>query len=286
MGSAASDAVELVMNVFERTYRRALEPSVVREIRESNRRPFDRCVVLISNVEDRDDAVTRARALVEAGYIDAFELVEEHIDRALEIVGLGRDDLEPLLHYSAYLLVAVTLPGSPWVLYWDPEAHLTEPTDWVSPALELMARDPRIMIANPSWEAPDRAGRRPSVERETIAVRDGFALGPGASDQVFLASRAALAAPIYRQRCIARLVHPAAHRAHVFEARLGAHMRHHGRLRATSLEATYITDTSQGESTYRPTGALEALRYARNAALLRAVRISPWQPKCLRQTWI
>jgi hypothetical protein len=286
MSSAARDAVELVMNVFERTYRRALEPATIAEIRASHIRPFDRCVVLISNVADPADAIGRATRLVEEGHIDAFELVEDHIDRALAIVGLGRDDLEPLLHYSAYLLVAATLSGSPWLAYWDPEARLAEPADWISPALALMRDDPRVMIANPSWEVPDADGRRPGVERETLATRDGFALGPGVSDQVFLASRESLAAPIYQQRCIARIVHPAAHKAHVFEARLGAHMRHHDRLRATALSATYVTDNAEGVSTYTPAGAAEALRYARNAALIRAVRVSPWRPRCLRHTWL
>jgi hypothetical protein len=149
-----------------------------------------------------------------------------------------------------------------------------------------MRSDPRVLIANPSWEVPGADGKRPGVERETIEVRDGFALGDGVSDQVFLAARDSIAAPIYNQRCIARIVHPAAHRAHVWEARLGAYMRHNDRLRATSLSATYLTDTSQGVSRYPPRGPLETLRYVRNAAILRAMHVSPWRPACLRHTWI
>jgi len=274
------------MNVFERTYRRALEPAVIAEIRQSNVRPFERCVVLISNVVDRSDAIGRAQGLLDGGHIDAFYLVDEYVDCALAVSGLRREDLEPLLAYSDHLLVAATLPGSPWLLYWDPEARLAQPVDWVTPALELMRADERVMIANPSWELPDASGNRPGVERETIETRDDFALGPGVSDQVFLASRASLAAPIYGQRCVARILYPGAHKAHVFEARLVAHMRHHDRLRATALSATYVTDNSEGESTYTPAGAAEALRYACNAALIRAMRVSPWRPRCLRHTWL
>jgi hypothetical protein len=286
MGSAESDAVEFVVNVFERTYRRALEPSAIAEIRGSNGRPSDRLVVLISNVVDRSDAVARAERLVEEHHIDAFHIVEDLLGGALEVAGLRRADLEPLLNYSACLLVASTLTGGPWFVYWDPEARLAEPADWITPALELMRNDERVMIANPSWELPDADGRRPGVEREAILTRDGFALGQGFSDQIFLASRAALSAPIYDQRCIARILYPAAHKGHVFEARLDAHMRHHGRLRATSLAASYITDNSEGESSYRPDGTAETLRYVRNAALLRAMRVSPWRPACLRHTWL
>ena len=179
------------------------------------------------------------------------------------------------------------MPGSPWMLYWDPEARLLEPTDWVGPALGLMRADPRVMVANPSWEASDVSGRRPGVERETLAVRDGFALGEGFSDQVFLAARRSLAAPIYRQRCIARIAYPAAHKAHVFEARVDAHMRHHMRLRATSLSATYATCATGGEgSAYPPRGPAETARFLRNALTLRALAFAPWRPRCLRRTWI
>jgi hypothetical protein len=286
MADGPPAAVDLVVNVFERTFRRALAPSAIAAIGESNGRAFARRVVLINNVADRTQAQRLAERLLELGEIDEFHFVADLLDGALATVGLRRSQLEPLLHYSDAPLVAATLLGSPWFLYWDPEAQLLEPHDWISPALELMRRDRRVIVANPSWSAPDDSGRRPGVEREAIATVDGFALGEGFSDQVFLASREAFAAPIYGQRCIARIAYPAAHKAHVFEARVAAHMRHHDRLRATSLQATYVFDAADGGSSYPPRGALESVRYVRNALALRALALSPWRPRCLRRTWI
>jgi hypothetical protein len=286
MSSQPFEAVDLVINTFERTYRRALSPGLISGIRDAHQRRFARTVVLINNVADHADAIARAQALVGEGAIDGFELVAEHLPRALQITGLRREELEPLLHYSDGPLVAATLPGSPWFLYWDPEARLADPGDWVTPAIELMRADARLLVANPSWELPDAGGRRPGVEREAIATRDSFAVGQGFSDQVFLASRAALAAPVYRQRCIASITYPAAHKAYVFEARLAAHMRHHGRLRATSLTATYVTDSPGGRSSYPPSGPAETARYLRNALTLRALSALPWRPACLRNTWV
>jgi len=279
-------AVDLVVNTFERTYRRALEPSTFADLERTNSHPFARRVVLINNVEDPEDARWRASRLLDDGAIDEFHFVADHLDRALELADLRRDELEPLLHYSDGPLVAASLPGSPWMLYWDPEARLLESFDWIAPALELMREDPRVMIANPSWEAPNAAGSRPGVERETIEEREGFALGDGFSDQVFLAARSELAAPVYRQRCISLISYPGAHKANVFEARLAAHMRHHGRLRATSLHATYVTDSSGGSSSYPPSGVLQRTRFVRNAVALRALGASPWRPRCLRHTWL
>jgi hypothetical protein len=282
---AAENAVDLVINTFERTYRRALEPDTVNTVREANRHPFARCVVLVNNVEDREDATRRGERLLEQGAIDELHFVADHLEHALAMTRLQRRALEPLLHYSDGPLVAATLPGSPWFLYWDPEARLIEPCDWVTPALELMREDTRVMLANPSWEAPDVRGRRPGVERETIVTRAGFALGHGFSDQVFLGRRSSFAAPIYEQRCIARITYPAAHKAHVFEARVGAYMRHHERLRATSLSSSYATESPQGSS-YPPRGLAEATRYIRNAIALRTLRVSPWRPACLRHSWL
>jgi hypothetical protein len=278
--------VDLVLNTFERTYRRALEPDVVTHARDDNRYPFAKCVVLINNVTDPSDAMRRAQRLLDEGLIDEFHFVADRLDRALETTGLTRRGLEPLLHYSDAALVAATLPGSPWLLYWDPEARLIEPMDWITPALALMTRDARVMVANPSWEPPDPLDRRHGVEREAIETRDGFAIGHGFSDQVFLAARSALAAPIYGQRCIARIAYPGAHKTHVFEARVSAHMRHHGRLRATALSATYVINAPAGRSSYPPEGPAEVARYLRNALAVRLLRLSPWRPACLRHTWL
>src|SRR5450759_4852345 len=125
------DFVDLVINVCERTYRRALEPAAVTEVRDMNRHPFARCVVLINNVSDPRDAAQRAQRLLEEGVIDEFHFVADRLDSALERTSLRRGELEPLLHYSDGPLVAATLAGSPWLLYWDPETRLVEPLDWV-----------------------------------------------------------------------------------------------------------------------------------------------------------
>jgi hypothetical protein len=282
----AAGNVDLVVNVFERTYARALAPGVLTELAEAQRYPFARRVVLINNVRDTSAATSMARRLLDAGEIDEYHHVAERLDDALEATGLRRAELEPLLHYSDGPLVAATLPGSPWFLYWDPEARLAEPGDWISPALELIAREPRVLVANPSWELPDAHGQRPALQRETIAHSDGFAIGKGFSDQVFLARRALFASPIYQQRCVGRIRYPGAHKARVYEARVDAHMRHHDGLRATSLTATYVTDQAEGTSVYPPSGLVESARLVIYSIALRALRVSPWRPACLRYSWL
>jgi hypothetical protein len=278
-------SVDLVVNTFERTYRDTLTPGFFEGLENQNRYSFARKFALINDVNDLDDAVARAQALVDRGELYGFELVAEHLDRALNITGLAREELEPLLHYCDCVLVAVTLPGSPWILYWDAEARLIEPQDWIGPAIDLLQRDRRLLVANPSWEVPAADGRRPGVEHETVEMAKGFSIGRGFSDQIFLARRGELASPIYRERCLAQIRWPTAHKAAVVESRIDAYMRHHGRLRATSLGATYVMEGKHGSSSYAPESVGQALRYARNALVRRAMRSSPWRPQCCSHAW-
>ena len=267
--------VDLVVNTFERTYRDVLAPGVFDAIAERNRFGFARRVALINNVGDRADAEARARALVDAGDLDDYVVVADGLDRALARTGLSRRDLEPSPHYTDCALVAVTAPGAPWLLYWDADVTLDRPFDWITPAIELMERDPRVLVANPGW------GDARSLEHETRERSGDFALGVGFSDQVFLARRAELGGPIYGQRCVSRLRYPEAERgAYVFEARVDAHMRHHGRLRATHTGVDYAHPA--GATSHRRLAPLDRARQIRNGLILRAVRASPVKRDCWR----
>jgi hypothetical protein len=280
-------AVDFVINVFERTYRQLTEPGVFAALARSHCFPFARRVVLVNNVADRSDARARVDRLLDAGDIDEAHFVSELLDRALDICSLRRSDIEPLLHFCDAPLAAITLSGSEWLLYWDAEASLDTHTDWVTAACSQLLGDRRLLVANPSWERGGEDGARPGVEREAREmVGREFAIGHGFSDQVFLARRADLAGPIYTHRCIGTVVHPRAHKGMTFEARVNAYMRHNGLLRATHLGASYAIDQPARPGACRPDGGREWARYVRNAAILRAVRHSPWRPRCLRHSWI
>jgi hypothetical protein len=266
--------VDLVVNCFERTYRDVLAPGFFRRVAAQNRHRFARRTAIVNNVADRAAAEAHADALIEAGELDVVYFVEDHVDRALRETGLTRVDLGRIPYFTDFALVAVSLDGPDWILHCDAEVRLREPADWIGPSLALMARDARVMVANPKWTSP-------TLERETIEWTREFALGVGFSDQLFLARRSELARPIYSERCVARLRYPMAHVGHIFEARVDAYMRHHHRLRATYLGATYIHPENMGVS-YPALDLGEKLRLARNLAVVQAIRAAPWKPRCVR----
>jgi hypothetical protein len=271
--------VDLVVNCYERTYRDVLAPGFFSGLEGQNAVSFEGRVALVNNVADRDDARRRAEALLEAGEITALHFVEEWIDAALRVVGLAPADLGRGRRYSEHLLVAVTLPGAPWVLHWDAEVRLRERVDWTTPSIDLMEREPRVLVANPNdWHHP--AGR---VER-TLERRNGFALGFGFSDQLFLARRADLARPIYGERCIATARNPLAHFAYIFEMRIDAYMRHHGLLRASHLDSAYLHPPESAGGSYPDATWRERLRRTWNMALLAYIERAPraLRPRCTR----
>jgi hypothetical protein len=258
-----------VVNVWERSYRAFLESNALADIVAANRFPFRRTVVLVNNVEDREhaDALARAKA-------DEVHHVADHLDRALDETGLTRRDLGRVPQYSDCALVAVTLPGAPWVVYWDADVRLSAPADWITPSLARFEADPRVLVANPGpvWDA------------ETLETDEDFALGHGFSDQLFLTRRSDLAQPIYRQRCAAQLRYPLAHVAAVFESRVDAWMRHNDRLRATYRHATYVHPEAGAGTSYPPQTARERCRALGVRVALAGLRATPrpLRKRCVR----
>jgi hypothetical protein len=267
--------VDLVVNSFERNYRTVLAPGYFSRVAAENGFTFARRVALVNNVADVADARALAEGLIAAGELDAYYLVSEMLPQALRITGLRSRDLGRLSHYSDCSLVAVTLDGPGWLLYWDPDIYLEQPMDWITPALARMQRDRRLVVANPLWED--------STLVATTLERDGdFAIGQGFSDQVYLVRREEFAAPIYGERCIARYRYPVSAVCDVFEARVDSWMRHHDKLRLTYLPARYRHPVRQQGSAGERRRSLERVRHARNAAVLTLLSHSPWKPACCR----
>jgi hypothetical protein len=267
--------VDLVVNCFERSYRKVLAPGFFPRIEGDNARTFASRTVVINNVEDRDDATALADARVAAGEIDRYVFVADRLEIALERCGLTLAELQPIPYFTDFAIVAATLDGPDWMLMWDADLRLRAPADWVTPAIELMDRDRRIMAANPNWPVDNLD--------EFTMERDGdFAIGQGFTDQAFLARRGELGRPIYRQRCVALRRYPLSYVGAIFEARVDAHMRHHGRLRATHRPTVYEHEVEMGTSWPSLTLRERALQ-ARDVLVIALLRRLPWRPSHLRQ---
>ena len=150
-------------------------------------------------------------------------------------------------YFSDWPLVALTLPGPDKLLAWAGEIHLRELHDWVTPSLELLHDDRRVLMANPAWYVE---GQLDTLDEQQIKRTGRFGLGYGFSDQAFLVSRADFT------RVNLNMLAPASWRftltgsVAVFEQRVDAYLRRTRRLRATYLGATYIHPAAGAGSTH------------------------------------
>jgi hypothetical protein len=233
--------VDLVVNCFERTYRKVLSPGFLRAITEQNLYSFRHVTLLLNNINRPEEARVMAEARLAAGEITQFFFVAEHLDQALAKVGLTRAKLGPLPFYSDWALVALTVPGSDWIVHWDADVHMEQPMDWIMPSLQLIAHNPAIATANPCWKQAD-------TRREERYRVGSFILSYGFTDQVFLLRRSEFARPIYRFWVPISMRFPVSHVGPYFEQWVDAYMRVHSRLRATYLPATFVHATEEGSA--------------------------------------
>lgn len=237
--------VDLVINTFERTYHQVLVPGFFRRIENQNKRKFFKKIVLINNVKSKERVRQLAEILVQQHEIDNYFFVDEIIDTALRKTGFPLKNFEKAPHYSDCTLVAVSLVGSPWIVYWDAEVTLRKPINWVDPSIEKMEKDKRILVANPMWAYGEEEVES-NIIKETAKSDFNFSLGYGFSDQLFLARRSQLSRKIYNERCIVSKRYPLSYKTDVFEAKIDAYMRKKHFLRATFIDAIYIHPRNQG----------------------------------------
>ncbi len=234
--------VDLIINVYEKTYRNVCCAGFFRNVENQNKFAFANKILLISNVDDPIDAETRAHKLIEAGEITSFFHISDYADIALHASGLSYDDLGRIPYYSLAPLVSLVIPGNDWFLYWDAEIFMNSSCNWIRPSIEFMINNPRTLVANPKWLKCD------TIYDEAIEIVGDFAISYGFSDQCYLARKSDLARPIYHYWCPISYRYPLAHISPNFEQRVDAFMRKTNRTRLTYLLAGYRHPENEGES--------------------------------------
>jgi hypothetical protein len=260
-------AVDFVLNVFERTYRGVLQPGAITKRVAGHAFPFTKIVVLVNNVDDRADIESLMAPLLASGEVSEFHYVADRLNEALRLAALNRKDIEKTIHYTDCSLVAVFLPGSPYLLYSDADVFMDGPSDWITASLMLMKNDERIAVANPNW-------RNSSLATESRELKDEFGIGYGFSDQLYLLRREEFARPIYNYWAPISLRFPLAHIAPVFEQKVDAYMRCGKRLRATYIGMTYVHDSDEG-ATYQAEGTILRMKRFLMNAVVRVCRLVP-----------
>jgi hypothetical protein len=265
-----NQSVDLIVSMYERTYRKALVPGFFPAIEAQNLRPFANKIAVINNVEAPEDAARLAKQLVAMGEIDRFVFVSDYIDQALDKTCLTHADLGNVANYTNWALVGVCIAQSSWFVIWDSEISLAEPINWIDPSIEFLTENNRVLVASPS---PDPGWLRGSIKNKTATLSGNFALSYGFSDQVFLARTDQFARPIYGEKCLASLRYPLAHLGSVFEERVDAYMRNRRLYRAIYTPAVYHhPEETIGLGYPKDMSKVEYLKLKRNQYIHRKLR--------------
>lgn len=238
-------SVDFLTNCYERDYREVLSAGFVRRMVEPMQFAFRRIIVVINNVDDRAHATGLADAAVARGDIDRYAIVEDLLPQSLETCGLSLDDLGSVKCFTDFLLVTATCTDADYIVHFDPDVFLLGAYDWVSPGIEKLQSDSGLLVVNPVWSGPRAAE---DLRAETQRLEPPYHIGFGFSDQCFLAERARLAQPIYREKNVSGLRYPMAFAGDTFEKRVDAYMRNHGLRRATDATVAYVHRGAEGLS--------------------------------------
>lgn len=227
--SESNKTVDLVVTCYERTWRKTLSLGHFSRMVEYNPFPFSRRIVLINNVVDKEVVRSVAEDRKREGEIDDYFFVDDEIDRALLILQLTRKDFGRAFYLSNWALVAITLPGSQFLLHFDTENQVLPPYyDWITPSLELMERNPKILACSP-LVMETSTGKPSSIATKNIVAEsdDHLVLKPASfGDGCFLIRKEDFLRIDYRERCVASLRYPLSYIEFSFEARIDSWMRH------------------------------------------------------------
>ncbi|MFK5633441.1 MULTISPECIES: hypothetical protein [unclassified Ornithinimicrobium] len=232
-------SVTLAVNCYERTYRQVLAPGYFPAIEQMNARTFEQVIALINNVGDPREAQDRAAALVDCGEITGFEFVSDWVPAALQHWRLGHRHFRRRPYLLDYGLVMPLVSSSEYILGWDAETVLEEPADWVSPSLDLLGSDSRVLHASLNW--PPARPQDAGVEGDAVARVGDFLLSWGFSDQVFLISRKNMLATDMKTFSPAAIARHAPH-PYTFEFRMESYQRASRKVRATYEPVRYRTN--------------------------------------------
>jgi hypothetical protein len=226
--------VTLESKCWEGDWELLLKTDRVKRLAEHHCFPFAERILMINNVNNYDDVCAYAQLAVEQGWLTRFVVVKDHAEEAMQFFRLSLESLGKGYVFSIAELVSIYICRTDFLLHFAGDVFIPHPNEWLSKALDLMAADPRIKVANPTWNE-----RYWEARAESESETDDFFIGYGFSDQCYLVRTADFRAAIYNES------HPASERypaygGELFEKRVDSWMRNHGWLRATCKRASYF----------------------------------------------
>ena len=231
-------SVTLETKCWERDWEKLLCTDRLKHLADRSAYPFVKRLLMINNVADLGRVVSLAQAAVADGRITDYVVVQEHAAAALDFFDLTAADLGRGYVYSIAELVSIYLCETDYLLHFAGDCLPRKRSGWVAKAIDVLAADPRVRVANLSWDTPDCPSENTPAREASFGRRGDFFLGYGFSDQCYLIRTRDFRSRIYGESNAASDRYPL-YGGELFEKRVDAWMRNHDFLRATYIHAVY-----------------------------------------------
>jgi len=222
-----------------------LDPDYLRTQQiENHAFPFAEKILVINNVKDLDVVKKAAQAKVDEGVLTRFFLAEENAQETLSFFKLRRADFQPVqdsfsvnadwIYYNALgPLSAIYACQSDYLLYLTGDVRLNRKVDWIGKAVRKMEKNPRIKVANLTWNENYSEAKKESYRQGW----NFFRAWQGFSDQMFLVKQSDFRQPIYSEIRADSSHYP---RGDVFEKRVFSYMKNRNWERITFRRGSYL----------------------------------------------
>lgn len=221
---------------WEKDWRYLLQSERLERMIEYNKCLFNERVLYINNVDNISEVVKSADKLVSHDILTSYVVVDDYAQQALDFFCLTKESLGKGYVYSISELVGIFLCKSDFLLHFSSDSILSKPLNWIDSALCHMISNPRIKVANLTWNF-----RYNEAKQESFEENEDFYIGYGFSDQCYLIKAKDFRNPIYNEKYNLPEVYPE-YVGEPFEKRVNSWMRNHEFLRITSRHGSYIHD--------------------------------------------
>ena len=225
---------------WEKDYKFVLNEEYLRNKIANCNYNFDRKVIIINNVNNREDVVKYAKTLQKKSIIDTYYFVDDYVDQVLEYFHLTKESFINQkgngYYYSISELTSIYLCETDYIFHFASDVEMkTSYKSWISEALHLLESTDSYIAARPTFN-----GKFYYEDQKKEYELDKWFVGYWFTDHCYLAKMSVLKNPeVYHEDndLTCRCYPPYGGRD--FEYMIDAYIRNHNLYILTSKTVAY-----------------------------------------------
>lgn len=220
---------------WENDWEIILKQKFIKEMIERNNFNFDKKIVIINNVKNKNEVNKYTEICKNEKIIDNYYFINNYADKVLKYFNITKESFGKGYWYSIAELTEIFLyKDFDFLVHFSSDSILERKYNWTDKALQIFDKDKNIVIVNPCWNK-----RYWEAKKESIKIFDNYYLGQGFSDQCYMIRLSEFKDQIYNEKNFYSERYPK-YADNLFEKRIDAWMRNNNKYRATLKNISYI----------------------------------------------